>query len=89
MELWIRSQDKEILLNANTFIVQYTINAISEQYWNIFSNGYNLGKYSTEEKALSVLNKIENFIYAKDFFEKGCRNLVLQPFFEVHSGLSC
>lgn len=54
--MWIRSQDKTVLLEVNTLMV--IENSIA-----IFAgkNGI-LGTYSTEEKALKVLDKIQRHI---------------------------
>ena len=53
MSLWIRSQDKELLMNCNAVGIGL------EDDKSIYSNGYVLGTYSTKEKALKVLDMIE------------------------------
>ena len=59
--MWIRSQDKKKLVEStNVFITfdngTYIIKSFIEKY-----NYFDLGSYSTEEKALSVLDKLERF----------------------------
>lgn len=63
--MWIRSQNKYILANANSFRickgsiddwVYYAINGHYDRYEQ------ELGVYSTEEKALKVLGRIEELI---------------------------
>lgn len=58
--MWIRSQDKTVLVEVNEICI--------EEKTKIWSDGYLIGKYSTEEKALKVLDEIQELIYfnAKD-----------------------
>ena len=57
--MWIRSQDKELLKNVNSIeIIKYE----GEKYTTILGDGWNLGVYSTKEKALKVLNEIQDAI---------------------------
>lgn len=67
--MWIRSQDKTALMNATTIRMYYTgyktefriycdQKCIAEEYTN-------LGTYSTKEKALKVLNTIQESIDKK------------------------
>ncbi|WP_069649666.1 hypothetical protein [Caloranaerobacter ferrireducens] len=66
--MWIRSQDKKMLIKANVIQVcslddEYTqiwgyVNEISEPQYN----GFILGEYKTEERALEVLDDIQNRI---------------------------
>ena len=73
MELWIRSQDKEKLLKING--IQYQNCKLIENETieaNIligFHNSYDneiLGEYSTEERALEVLDEIQSIINIKE-----------------------
>lgn len=52
--MWIRSQDRKILTKIDDLAIDGTI-----QIWDGCSV---LGKYSTEEKALKVLDRIEELI---------------------------
>ena len=71
MELWIRSQDKECLLKTDIVMLEeieknkeYWIYAGHEKYepYNVF------GVYHTKERALEVLDEIENTIYINKLF---------------------
>lgn len=50
--MWIRSQDLAVLVNAKEICI--------EDKTKIWAEGYLIGKYSTEAKALMALDKIEN-----------------------------
>ena len=60
MGIWIRSQNKEILMNLEYFEIQEP--NYEEVKAVIFSSGYILGRYSTKEKALKVLDMIETHL---------------------------
>ena len=60
MGIWIRTQDKEMIMNCDAVGIGL------EEDKSIWSGGYVLGTYSTKEKAVKVLNKIENFINSSD-----------------------
>lgn len=49
--MWIRSQGLTVLVNAKEMCI--------EDKTKIWAEGYLIGKYSTEEKALKVLDDIE------------------------------
>lgn len=49
--MWIRSQGLTVLVNAKEICI--------EDKTKIWADGYLIGKYSTEEKALKVLDDIE------------------------------
>ena len=59
--MWIRSQNRQVLINANCIDIDkeddncYKIYVQTEQ--GVF---YDIGNYSTEEKVLKVLNIIED-----------------------------
>lgn len=52
--MWIRSQSLAVLVKANEICI--------ENKTNIWAEGYLIGKYSTEEKALLVLDMIEKVL---------------------------
>lgn len=56
MDLWIRSQDRVLLRKVNTIgIVE------GRDFWSIDENlTVSFGKYKTKERALEVLNEIQN-----------------------------
>ena len=59
MSLWIRSQNKEILVECNAVVINPS--DCSDYYIYAYrkSDRVYLGTYSSEEKALNVLNMIE------------------------------
>ena len=52
--MWIRSQNLTVLVNAKEICI--------EDKTKIWAEGYLIGRYSTEEKALKVLDRIEELI---------------------------
>ena len=68
MGIWIRSQNKELLMNLEYFEIQEP--NYEEVKAVIFSSGYILARYSTREKALKVLDMIQREInneYIRDY----------------------
>lgn len=71
MSIWVRSQDKEMLVEASNFrifegldkgkVSYYTVDIDSDLPQHPFT--FELGRYSTKEKALKVLDKIEMAIF--------------------------
>ena len=55
--MWIRSQNRIVLINADKFIVSK-----EHEMFRIYSVNYFLGEYSTEEKAMKVMDMIEDAI---------------------------
>lgn len=72
MELWIRSQNKEVLLNLKA--IQYKNYKLVEDetveaniligFYNYYDNEI-LAEYKTKERALEVLDEIQNIIHPK------------------------
>lgn len=64
MELWIRSQDKTFLRKVNTIgIVE------GRDFWSIDENlTVSFGKYKTKERAIEVLDEIQDLL-KKDKFK--------------------
>lgn len=60
MELWIRSQDREVL----TKVVDIYKDADTNEIWSKSSFGIKncLGIYATKERALEVLDEIQKYI---------------------------
>lgn len=89
--MWIRTQNKYILANANSFRickdhiddwVYYAINGHYDRYEQ------ELGIYSTKEKALKVLDEIQNSIMTEHQFridELNCtRNYFGKEYKEIY-----
>ena len=73
MELWIRSQDREMLKKANVLYVADD----GEEGFSIKHYGERFGIYKTKERALEVLDGIQNILKLKDMY-KYDRELVLK-----------
>lgn len=87
--MWIRSQSKKVLLNVNQVVInntkdesEYYIHGYSERGIDI------LGVYSTEEKALKVLDEIQTSIMTEHQFridELNCtRNYFGKEYKEIY-----
>jgi hypothetical protein len=57
MELWIRSQDKLSLTKINSIGIEYDKKLVG--YGNVCVK---LGEYKTKERALEVLDEIQNIL---------------------------
>ena len=64
MELWIRIQDKDALRKINTglYLREDLSDYAEGNVWFIVSSGDKLGEYKTKERALEVLDEIQNFM---------------------------
>lgn len=68
MKLWVRSQDKERLMNPIDFYIEETIDYANESSeFDIFALNFAnddviIGRYKTKERALEVLDEIEERI---------------------------
>lgn len=68
MELWIRSQDKMNLVKINQISINYVnktqiiANCLPEYYENSGNYYELLGIYKTKERALEVLDEIQEYI---------------------------
>ena len=73
--MWIRSQNKKILCECKEVYL-----GDHYDYYQIENDKWVLGEYSTEEKALKVLDKIQSAIiknetiYAHEFSGSGVRD---------------
>lgn len=64
--MWLRSQNKEVLINANGVRIVYegTYCIVCDYYDGEL---YYLGEYSTKEKAMKVMDMIQNAITGTRF----------------------
>lgn len=86
--MWIRSQSKKVLLNVNQVVInntkdesEYYIHGYSERGIDI------LGVYSTEEKALKVLDEIQDAIEDTFYYNienLGCGSYALKKGCEIY-----
>ena len=74
MSLWIRSQDKETLINVNKIEITDFCDTHKNAIWG---DDILLGRYSSKEKALKVLDMIQEFI--KNMYV-GVTNYMGKPF---------
>lgn len=68
--MWIRSQNKKYLINCKNLGIRKMINEYVVALISECSDFYPLGSYSSEEKALKVLDEIQKrteYIYPKAF----------------------
>ena len=64
MDLWIRSQSKEVLVKADAV---YIVERISEykKYYYIEDEKYRYAKYKTKERALEIIDEIVQILQPK------------------------
>lgn len=73
--MWIRTQDKETLINVNC-IDMYNIN---KHEWIIEAcDSNNLGTYKSKERAIEVLDEIQKLLIAMPRTEIPFNNIVYQ-----------
>lgn len=69
--MWIRTQNKYILANVNSIRI-YKCDIDGDVYYSIHGHydryKQSLGYYSTKEKALEVLDKIQKYIGSERFY---------------------
>ena len=65
--MWVRSQNKEILINANSFRIIKDFNSYYIVYDFCDGELYYLGEYSTKEKTMKVMDMIQNAITGTRF----------------------
>ena len=63
MNLWVRSQDKECLINVNN--IQYVYKNYMHGLGTYYDNLKILGTYKTKERAIEVLDEIQNILKPK------------------------
>ena len=75
MELWIRSQDKEALrkINCSLYLKRDLSDYAEGEVFFIVSSGDKLGEYKSKERALEVLDEIQNKLisYLSEFNDSG------------------
>lgn len=60
MNLWVRSQDKECLINVNN--IQYVYKNYIHGLGTYYDNLKILGTYKTKERAIEVLDEIQKLL---------------------------
>ena len=64
MNLWIRSQDKEKLCKVHDLCVRENQNENNETNY-VIQDIYTMGTYTTKERAIEVLDEIQNILKPK------------------------
>jgi len=62
--MWIRTQDEKQLLNCNRIFVEGSL--IKVEILGLTDNIFTVGSYSTEERAINLLNDIQSYLF-KDY----------------------
>ena len=91
MELWIRSQDREMLLKTTSLCMEIQNDVDPKLHtFNIFANGIRVGNYKSKERAIAILDEIQNILSCKCLLKSYDNltpefndNLIIQPC-EVH-----
>ena len=64
--MWIRSQDKETIMQANSFIID--VNTYG-RYLIKVNNNIVVGTYTSREEAIKVLDKVQKFYGINGIFQ--------------------
>lgn len=65
MNFWVRSQDKECLINVNN--IQYVYKNYMHGLGTYYDNLKILGTYKTKERAIEILDEIQDELISSDF----------------------
>ena len=71
MELWIRSQDKTFLRKVNTIGIVKG----NDSWWIAENITIVLGKYKSKERALEIMDEIQNILQPVVFFKEPTINV--------------
>lgn len=83
--MWIRSQNKELLVDTKTLGIKHEVNGYCQILFEEFIDQYIvLGEYSTTEKALKVLDMVQETIeYGNKTIKKEKHELHTNKVFEM------
>ena len=83
--MWIRSQNKELLVDTKTLGIKHEVNDYCQILFKEFIDKYIvLGEYSTTEKALKVLDMVQETIeYGNKTIKKEKHELHTNKVFEM------
>lgn len=83
--MWIRSQNKELLVDTKTLGIKHEVNDYCQILFKEFIDQYIvLGEYSTTEKALKVLDMVQETIeYGNKTIKKEKHELHTNKVFEM------
>ncbi len=83
MELWIRNQDKTLLSKVDRIVLEDFDNCKPK----IYSNNDFLGEYETKERALEILDEIQNGLLANFNFNGSYEEVDLKIKTKMINGL--
>lgn len=70
MDLWIRSQNKKLLIKCNNVIIdEYLDSHIDIRQYNSESGSFKLGSYESVERAKEILDEIQELLKPKIIFK--------------------
>lgn len=83
--MWIRSQNKELLVDTKTLGIKHEVNDYCQILFKEFIDQYIvLGEYSTTEKAIKVLDMVQETIeYGNKTIKKEKHELHTNKVFEM------
>lgn len=91
MDLWIRSQDKERLIKPVDFYIEETIDYVNKSSeFNIYAltkDDIIIGTYKTKERALEVLDEIQETICLDEFNYENEEKTVYQDCYRYKSNI--
>jgi alanine-alpha-ketoisovalerate/valine-pyruvate aminotransferase len=68
MGIWIRSQDKEDLINAESIFYDVDENTMDAEIWaRTGMGGVRVGIYETKERCIRILDEIQSMIKTSGF----------------------
>lgn len=67
MDLWIRSQDRTVLIKVQDIAVE---DKLIVGYIDKATEWENLGKYASTERAIEILDEIQTFLSGKEIVQK-------------------
>lgn len=74
MDLWIRSQDKEILMKVDNINLGIDVDTKKPNRLFTFVDGvttsFTLGKYKSKERAIEILDEIQSYLINNTFAKK-------------------
>ena len=85
MDLWIRSQNKEVLSKYNRLAVSQVTIKSSAKVMGLIDNDFGwetLGDYKTKERALEVLDEIQNFLTPRFIVSTNSDNDCIENLFD-------
>ena len=78
MELWIRSQNRDSLVQVDCLCIEFNNNEYDQNNYEIVQGCITLGTYKNKQRALEILDKIETkMAYINDEYVAGHNSLMI------------